>query len=154
MRVLGVDPGLERVGWGVVQREGSRLTCVCHGLILTPRVASADRLLQIHRELTEAISAHAPTCMAVERLFFAKNQTTAMEVARAAGVILLAGAASGLAVQEYSPPEIKQAVVGYGGAEKRQVGFMVQRILGLPEPPRPDDVADALAIAITHALRA
>jgi crossover junction endodeoxyribonuclease RuvC len=139
--ILGIDPGLERVGYAVVQKRGSQLTSLEHGLIKTPRTETPARLAQIYEEATE-------------RLFFSKNQTTAMDVAKALGVVQLAAAQAGLACTEYSPPEVKLSVVGNGAAEKPQVEFMVVRLLGLAEPPRPDDVADALAVAVTHALRA
>jgi len=152
-RVLGIDPGLERVGYGVVEVTGSRLASVGHGLVLTPRVATPARLRQIHDEILALIDHVQPTEIALERLFFTKNQTTAIDVAKAIGVIFLACEFRGLPACDYAPPEIKRAVVGNGNADKKQVQFMVTRLLGLPEAPKPDDVADALAIAITHALR-
>lgn len=154
MRILGIDPGLERVGFAVVDKAGSRLTAVDYGLIQTPRIAMPDRLRVLHQEALKLIERHAPDALATERLLFSVNRTTAMDVAKALGVVLLACSERGLDWAEYSPPEVKQAVVGHGGAEKRQVQFMVQRLLGLAEPPKPDDVADALAVAITHGLRA
>lgn len=153
MIILGIDPGLERVGYGVIRREGSKLTLIQHGLIQTPRVAITQRLAQIHREVLELIETHRPDAMATERLVFAANKTTAMDVSKALGVILLAGCDKGLDWAEYTPPEVKQAVVGVGSADKKQVEFMVTKILGLEKPPKPDDVADALGIAICHALR-
>jgi crossover junction endodeoxyribonuclease RuvC len=154
MRILGIDPGLERIGYGVVERRGSKLTALAHGLIQTPRIAVPDRVRLAHEELLEVIDRWNPDCMATERLFFSVNKTTAMDVAKSLGVILLAASQRGLGWCEYTPPEVKQAVVGNGGADKKQVQFMVARLLGLPEAPKPDDVADGLAIAITHALRA
>lgn len=151
--ILGIDPGLERIGYGLVLREGSRLTAVDFGLIQTPRVELALRLQEIYRAVTEVLEKHRPDALAAERLLFTVNKTTAMDVAKAVGVILLAGSQQGLVVAEYSPPEVKQSVVGNGSADKKQVQFMVTRILGLKEPPKPDDVADALAVAITHAMR-
>ncbi len=153
MRILGIDPGYERIGYGLVDRDGSKLAVVAFGLIQTPKIALGDRLLQIHREVTALIETHAPDTMAVERLFFAKNQTTAIDVAKAAGCIILAATQKGLSVSEYSPPEVKQSLTGVGNAEKKQVQFMVTRLLGLAAAPKPDDVADALAVAITHAFR-
>lgn len=153
MTILGIDPGLERIGYGVVRREGSRLHPVGYGLIETPRVAVPDRVRMVHERVLELIDEHRPEALATERLLFTVNKTTAMDVAKALGVVLLAGSQRGLPWAEYSPPEVKQAVVGHGAAEKKQVQFMVTRLLGLPAPPKPDDVADALAIAITHALR-
>lgn len=153
MTILGVDPGLERIGYGIVRREGSRLTVIDYGLILTPRVGVPDRVMLIHERVVELIEEHRPDTMATERLLFAVNKTTAMDVAKALGVILLAGAQKGLPWTEYSPPEVKQSVVGNGAADKKQVQFMVTKLLSLPAPPKPDDVADALAIAVTHAFR-
>lgn len=153
MTVFGVDPGLERIGYGVIRREGSRLIPIAYGLVQTQRVELAVRLQDAFDQVSGLLEQHKPDCMAAERLFFTKNQTTAMDVAKTLGVVLLAGAQRGLACAEYSPPEVKQSVVGRGNADKKQVQFMVTRLLGLPETPKPDDVADALAVAITHALR-
>ncbi|MBN9503439.1 MAG: crossover junction endodeoxyribonuclease RuvC [Armatimonadetes bacterium 55-13] len=153
MIILGIDPGLERVGYGVIKREGSRLTVIDYGLILTPRVAITERLAQIHREVLALIETHRPDAMATERLVFAANKTTAMDVSKALGVILLASSEKGLEWAEYTPPEVKQGVVGVGSADKKQVEFMVTKLLSLPKPPKPDDVADALAVAICHAMR-
>ena len=153
MTILGIDPGLERIGYGIVKREGSRLTVIDYGLIETPRTNVPDRVRIIHERVVELIDRHQPDQMATERLLFAVNKTTAMDVAKALGVVLLAGAQKGLPWCEYSPPEIKQSVVGNGSADKKQVQFMVTKILSLPAPPKPDDVADALAIAVTHAFR-
>jgi crossover junction endodeoxyribonuclease RuvC len=150
---LGIDPGLERVGFGIVDRQGSRLVSVAWGLIETPRVGLGERLCLIHDQLVDVLNEHKPDAVAIEKLFYAKNQTTVMDVARAAGVILYTAAEKGLAAAEYSPPEVKLAVVGNGRADKKQVGYMVCRLLGLPEPPKPDDCADALAVALTHSLK-
>lgn len=154
MRILGIDPGLESMGYGIVDRVGSKITPVHYGLIKTPRIALPDRLMLIESELTEIVRAHQPETAATERLLFSVNKTTAMDVSKALGVALLVIARHGLPWTEYSPPEIKLAVVGTGSAEKKQVQFMVTKILGLAQTPKPDDVADALAIAITHSLRA
>ncbi|AIE87950.1 crossover junction endodeoxyribonuclease RuvC [Fimbriimonas ginsengisoli] len=153
MIILGIDPGLERIGYGVIRREGSKLTPIAYGLIQTPRISVPDRVRLIHEQVLEIIDLHHPDSIATERLLFTVNKTTAMDVAKALGVILLASSLRGLPWAEYSPPEVKQSVVGNGNADKKQVQFMVQRILGLEKPPKPDDVADALAIAITHAFR-
>ena len=152
MRVLGIDPGLERVGWGVVDRDGSRLIHVAHGLISSKPGDLGGRLQQIHREMGELISMYQPDRVAVERLLFTKNVTTAMDVAKAFGCILLAVADAGLDVQELSPPEVKKAVVGTGRAEKKQMQFMVTKLLSLTQTPKPDDVADALGIALAGLL--
>ncbi len=153
MTILGIDPGLERIGFGVVRRDGSRLTVLEYGLIETPRTNVPDRVRLLHERITEIIETHNPDQMATERLLFTVNKTTAMDVAKALGVILLASSQKGLPWCEYSPPEVKQSVVGQGNADKKQVQFMVTKLLNLPAPPKPDDVADALAIAVTHAFR-
>lgn len=153
MRILGIDPGLERVGVGVIDKNGSRLTPVFHGLIQTPRIQLPDRLRLIHEQVLELLETHRPETVATERLLFTVNKTTAMDVSKALGVALLAVSQKGLPWCEYSPPEIKQGVVGNGNADKKQVQFMVTKILGLEQTPKPDDVADALAIAICHAMR-
>ncbi|MCB8932197.1 MAG: crossover junction endodeoxyribonuclease RuvC [Chthonomonadaceae bacterium] len=153
MKILGIDPGLERIGWALVLREGSRLTALEYGLIQTPRVELPERLRMVHEQACELFDRTAPDALATERQLFAANKTTALLVAHALGVVLLAASERGLEWAEYAPPEIKQAVVGNGSADKKQVQFMVQRLLLLKETPKPDDVADALAIAICHAMR-
>jgi crossover junction endodeoxyribonuclease RuvC len=153
MLILGIDPGLERLGYGIVRREGSSLCAIQYGLIETPRRQLGERLALIHDGATQLIKKFRPDAMATERLLFSVNRKTAMDVAKALGVVLLAAGQAGLEVAEYTPPEIKQAVVGNGAAEKRQVGFMVTRLLNLESAPKPDDVADALAVAICHALK-
>jgi crossover junction endodeoxyribonuclease RuvC len=154
VRVLGIDPGLERIGWGVVERRGSRLVALDYGLIKTPRIETPLRLRTLYDEIAALIARAGPHCVATERLFFTKNQTSAIDVAKALGVVQLACAQNGLECTEYSPPEVKLSTVGNGAAEKSQVEYMVTKLLGLQEPPKPDDVADALAVAVTHALRA
>jgi crossover junction endodeoxyribonuclease RuvC len=151
--VLGIDPGLERVGYGVIRRDGSRISAIAYGLIKTPRILLPERLQLVHEAIGQIVADHQPDALATERLLFTVNKTTAMDVSKSLGVILLAAAKTGLAWSEYSPPEIKQSVVGVGNADKRQVQFMVTKLLGLDAPPKPDDVADALAVAITHAFR-
>jgi crossover junction endodeoxyribonuclease RuvC len=151
--ILGIDPGLERVGFGVVVRDGSRLTPVKYGLIQTPRILLPDRLRMVHEQVSELIDELHPDTIATERQLFTVNKTNAMDVAKSLGVVLLATSLKGLPWKEYSPPEIKQSVVGNGNADKKQVQFMVTKLLGLKERPKPDDVCDALAIAITHAFR-
>ncbi len=153
MIVLGIDPGLERIGYGLVKRQGSTLTAVAYGLIKTPKISVPDRLLLIHEAVLKIIEAERPDAIATERLLFTVNKTTAMDVSKSLGVVLLAASKAGLPWSEYSPPEIKLGVVGVGNADKRQVQFMVTKLLSLSEPPKPDDVADALAVAITHAFR-
>lgn len=153
MVILGIDPGLERVGYGVIRRDGSRYIPLDFGLIQTPRIATPDRLRLIHEAVVALVDQHQPDHLATERLLFTANKTTAFDVSKALGVVLLASSEKGLPWTEYSPPEIKQAVTGEGRADKKQIQFMVTRLLGLKETPKPDDVADALAIAITHAMK-
>lgn len=153
MVVLGIDPGYERMGWGVVVREGSRIQALGHGVIVTPRVGFGERLRLIDAGVTELLETYHPSALATERLFFGKNTTTGLDVAKALGVALCAAAKRGLETVELTPAEVKQAVVGVGNAEKRQVQMMVTRLLGLAEMPKPDDAADALAVAIGFALR-
>jgi crossover junction endodeoxyribonuclease RuvC len=152
MIILGVDPGTATTGYGVLRKVGDRLEVMAYGPILTSsKLPAAERLKSIHDQLSRIVDANNPETLVIERLFFAKNETTALAVGRASGVVLLLAAQRGLATQEYTPLEVKQAVVGYGAADKKQVQFMVQKILNLPEQPKPDDVADALALAICHA---
>lgn len=156
MIVLGVDPGTAMTGYGLVERTGSRLRAVDYGCFETlPDRALPERLLAIHGAIDELITTHRPALVAVERLFFNKNVQTAFAVGQARGVVLLAAAAHGLPVYEYGPHEVKMAVTGYGRAQKDQVQRMVQTVLGLASLPRPDDAADALAVAIclAHAHR-
>ncbi len=154
MLTLGIDPGLERIGYGVVRRVGSKIECIDYGLIKTPKIAIPERLKMIHDGVVDLIEKYHPDAMATERLLFTKNVTTGMDVAKALGTILLAAADTGIEWTEYSPPEVKQAVVGTGSADNEQVTFMVRRLLALKEDPKPDDVADALAIAICHSFKA
>lgn len=153
MRILGIDPGFDRIGYGVVDREGSKLSCVEYGLVSTPKIGFADRLGMAHAQLLELMQRTRPDALATEKLLFSVNRKTALDVAKALGVILLAGNQCRLDWTEYSPQEVKQSVVGNGAADKRQVQYMVTRLLSLAEPPKPDDVADALGIAICHAMR-
>jgi len=152
MIILGIDPGLAIVGWGVVEYNGSRFRVLGYGSIQTPAgMRTEDRLCGIYDELRKIIEKFHPTQVAVEELFFNTNVTTGIRVAEARGVILLCAKQLGLEVFEYTPMQVKQAVVGYGRAEKKQVITMVTMMLGLHEPPKPDDTADALAIAVCHA---
>lgn len=152
--MLALDPGLERVGYALVEKDGSRLKPLHYGLITTPRVDISLRLRQIHREVSELVRDYQPDAMAFERLYFASNRTTGMDVAKAIGCLFLIAAEYELPYAEYSPPQVKQSVVGVGSADKKQVQFMVTKLLSLKETPKPDDVADALAIACTHLMRA
>ena len=152
MIILGIDPGLAIVGWGVIEYSGSKFTTLGYGAIETPaHTPTEDRLLLIHDALRELIERYKPDQMAVEELFFNTNITTGIRVAEARGVILMCARRMGVKIFEYTPLQVKQSVVGYGRAEKRQVISMVTMLLGLPKPPRPDDTADALAIAVCHA---
>jgi crossover junction endodeoxyribonuclease RuvC len=149
MRVIGFDPGTATTGYGVVEREGSRLRYHAHGVITTPAHAPfAERLVTIHAETAALLSKYRPDGAAIEKLYFTKNITTGIAVAQARGVIALAIAQAGLPIGEFSPLEVKGAVVGYGKATKRQVQEMLKVLLNLEAPPSPDDAADALAVAI------
>lgn len=151
MIVLGIDPGLAIVGWGVIEVRGGRFKTLGYGSIQTPAgMPTEERLVKIYADLCRIIDHFHPDEMAVEELFFTNNITTGIRVAEARGVVLLCGTQNGVRLAEYTPMQVKQAVVGYGKAEKKQVIAMVTSILKLPEPPRPDDTADALAIAICH----
>jgi crossover junction endodeoxyribonuclease RuvC len=150
--VFGIDPGTATTGYGVVRnREDGSLEAVGYGTILTPAgMAAQQRLSILFHRLNELLLLHRPDGCAVEKLFFQRNVSTAIAVGQARGVVMLAIAEAGLEVAEYTPNEVKQAVAGYGSAGKKQVQEMVRVLLALPEIPRPDDAADALAIAITH----
>lgn len=148
MRVLGVDPGTALCGYGVVDTEGNRLRVVDYGHVATHKsTPPAERLLQVYEGVAAIIDRYRPEVLAVEELFMGRNVTTAISVGQARGVVLLAGAQRGLEMAEYTPGQVKQAVAGYGKAEKAQVQQMVKVLLGLAEVPRPDDTADALAVA-------
>lgn len=151
MRILGIDPGTGILGFGVIDAKGGKTQLVDAGVIRTPaHQADPVRLKTIFDELTEIIKETKPAEMAVEKLFFAQNVTTAMAVSQARGVVLLCGEQAGIKLFEYTPLQIKQALTGYGRADKKQIQEMVKAILGLKEIPKPDDAADALAAALTH----
>ena len=151
MRILGIDPGIGTVGFGVVDSDKGRDTYVACGVITTPpNTALSPRLDMIYNDINELIVTFAPDAISVEELFFSKNITTGISVAHGRGVILLGAYRSGVPVFEYTPMQVKQAVVGYGNAKKPQVIYMVQKLLAMKTPPRPDDAADALALAICH----
>ena len=155
MLALGIDPGTAICGYGLVEMQGSRLKAVKYGAVLTsPKSRAEDRLLKIYNELDALINEYKPDVMGVEQLFFNRNVTTAIPVGQARGIVLLTAAKNGLELVERTPLQVKQAVTGYGKATKDQVIYMVTKILHLPKPPHPDDVADALAIAIctTHCM--
>ena len=152
-RILGIDPGTGILGFGVIEIDAkNKAHLVDAGVIRTPiKEDDAVRLLTIYEELSDIIAQTKPKYMSVEKLFFAQNVTTAMTVAQARGVILLCGQQNGLELHEYTPQQIKQALTGYGRADKKQIQEMVRVILGLKETPQPDDCADALAAALCHA---
>ena len=152
MIILGIDPGIAIVGWGVIDYSGSHFTVLGYGSIQTPAgMATEKRLSVIYDDLSEIIEKYRPEQIAIEELFFNTNQTTGILVAEARGVILLCAVKHGIECFEYTPLQVKQSVVGYGRAEKKQVITMVTMFLGLKKPPKPDDTADALAIAVCHA---
>jgi crossover junction endodeoxyribonuclease RuvC len=151
VRIFGIDPGSERTGYGCVEAAGSRHhLVVCGAIAARPADAFPSRLAHIHRELTALIGRHRPDCVAIENLFHANNVRSALKLGHARGVAMLAAVEAGCEVVEYTPAEIKRAVVGYGRAEKHQVAQMVKLLLGLEKPPAPFDASDALAVAICH----
>lgn len=151
MLVLGIDPGTATTGYGFVREHtDGALEAVAYGVIRTPaRTPMHERLLKLYREMAELVRTHQPDAAAVETLFFGKNVTTAITVAQGRGVVLLALAEAGLTIREYKPSEIKQAIAGYGNADKSQVQEMIRQLLELDSIPRPDDAADGLGVAIT-----
>lgn len=153
MRIIGIDPGTGILGFGIIEVTKGRPQLVDGGVIRTPvKEDDAVRLQTIYDELTDIIADTKPDEMAVEKLFFAQNVTTAMTVAQARGVVLLAGMQAKLKIAEYTPLQIKQAITGYGRADKKQIQEMVRVILSLKEVPKPDDCADAIAAAICHSM--
>lgn len=149
--ILGIDPGTALLGYGLIEQLGNRLNILHHGCIKTKSTDALEiRLAIIYKELQEVISEHEPDEIAIEKIFFSKNVKTAISVAQARGVIMLTAAHAKVSIAEYTPNQVKQAVCGYGSADKRQVQEMVKRLLGLREIVKPDDAADALAIAICH----
>lgn len=151
MRIIGLDPGTATTGYGIIEVEEGRFTAVTYGVISTkPDEPMPHRLQTIQRQLQELIDEYRPDTAGVEEVFFGRNITTAITVGQARGVLLLTLANAGLPIAEYSPPKIKDAVTGYGKADKKQVQLMVRNLLDLEETPRPDDAADGLAVAITH----
>ncbi len=151
MRVLGLDPGTATTGYGIVDAEDGELTAVTYGAITTPaKMAMPYRLQMIQQELQQLIDEFQPDTAGIEEVFFGRNVTTAITVGQARGVLMLTLVNAGIPIGEYSPPKIKDAVTGYGKADKQQVQLMVRNLLDLTETPRPDDAADGLAVAITH----
>ncbi|MBR5094840.1 MAG: crossover junction endodeoxyribonuclease RuvC [Oscillospiraceae bacterium] len=152
MRILGIDPGIATIGFGAIETRGNRQKLLRCGVITTPAHTSlSSRLEQIFRDTGDLLSIFRPDAVSVEELFFNTNITTGIAVAHGRGVILLACQMAKVPIYEYTPLQVKQAVVGYGRAEKAQVMEMVKRICGLPAPPKPDDAADAVALALCHA---
>lgn len=151
MRVLGIDPGTAIVGFSILDFENNKFKVIDFGCIFTDKnMLMEDRLCKIYSELSEIIDKYKPDEMAIEELFYFKNNKTVISVGQARGVIVLCGRQKNLKINHYTPLQVKIGITGYGKAEKKQIQLMVQRILGLKEIPKPDDAADALAIAITH----
>ena len=152
MRIMGIDPGVATIGFGVVDADRKKQRLIRCGVITTPAHTSlSSRLEQIFRDMEDLLDMFKPDAVSVEELFFNTNITTGIAVAHARGVILLACRMAGVQIFEYTPLQVKQAVVGYGRAEKKQVMDMVKRLCSLPAPPKPDDAADAVALALCHA---
>ena len=152
MRVMGIDPGLATVGFGIVDSAGTfDFRAIEYGAVLTPAgEKTEDRLLEIYENVDELVKTFKPEAVSIEKLFFNTNEKTAINVAQARGVILLAVRKNNIPIFEYTPLQIKQALTGYGRAEKKQIMYMVKKLLHLEKEPRPDDTADALAAAICH----
>lgn len=151
MRILGLDPGTATTGYGVIEAVDGRLAVVTYGVITTSAQEDTPHRLQtIYQQLNQLIADYRPDTAGIEELFFGRNITTAISVGQARGVLILALANAGIPIGEYSPPKIKDAVTGYGKADKAQMQMMVRSLLNLDETPRPDDAADGLAVALTH----
>lgn len=150
VRIIGIDPGIADTGYGIIETEGSRLKNIAHGSIKTSKDEQMpQRLLQLEQELEQIITLYQPTRFAIEKLFFSRNVTTALIVGQARGIALLVAARHNLSIHELTPLQVKQAVSGYGKADKKQIQNMIKLILNLDTVPKPDDAADALAIAIS-----
>ncbi len=151
MFVLGIDPGLTRTGYGIVESKGRHTRAVAVGVIRTdPKAGMAERLVELQRDLSSVIAEYQPDEAAIEEVFVNRNLHTAIGVGRASGVAIVTAAAAGLRVTEYTPTAVKMALTGYGGADKEQIGKVVAMRLDLPAPPKPADAADALAVALCH----
>lgn len=151
MRILGIDPGYAILGYGIIDKKGNRYSVCDYGVVTTnPSMAMPDRLKYLYTQIMEIIHEYEPDVVSIEELFFNTNSKTALLVGQARGVVILACANSGIEIREYTPLQIKQGLVGYGRADKKQVQAMVKAILNLNEVPQPDDTADALAAAICH----
>ncbi len=152
MRILGIDPGTATVGWGILEANGSSITPVAYGHISTsPSKSLSQRIAEISRDIREISDQYKPEEASVEKIFFFKNQKTVIAVSQARGAILLTLETLGIRLSEYTPLQVKQSLTGYGRAEKKQMQIMIKSILKLAEIPKPDDVADALALALCHA---
>ncbi len=152
MRIIGIDPGIARSGWGVIEDANGKIKVLDYGCFETPKTDTIQkRLLSIHTFLSSLFDEYTPDALAVEELFFNKNTTTALIVGQARGVVLLAAAARNITATSYTPLQVKMSLTGYGRADKNQIGKMVKTVLTLNQLPKPDDTADALAIALTHA---
>jgi len=155
LRILGIDPGFGRSGYGVIEVQGHKQTALVYGCVETaPHTPTGVRLKEIYERMRTIMESYKPDIVAIEQLFFARNVSTALTASEARGVVVLAAEMAGIAQVTYTPLQVKQAVVGYGRAEKSQVQEMVRVLLGLRELPKPDDAADALAVALTHAQQA
>lgn len=152
MKILGLDPGTAITGYGLIEAVGASYSLLSFGALRTsPGPSDAERLLILHNKLTDLLNQEQPQCVAIEKLFFNRNVTTAVPVAQARGVLMLACVRQGLPIYEYTPLQVKQSLTGFGRADKSQIQYMVARLLKMSAPPKNDDAADALAIAITHA---
>lgn len=151
MRILGIDPGYATIGYGIIEYDNFHFKTVAYGAVTTtPDKKFPDRLCDIYDDITTLIKTYQPDCLSIEKLYFNTNTTTAIDVAQARGVILLAARKAGIQIHEYTPLQVKQSITGYGRAEKHQVMEMVKNLLQLSSVPKPDDTADALALAICH----
>lgn len=151
MRILGIDPGYATIGYGIIEYDNFRFKTVAYGAVTTtPDKAFANRLCDIYDDICTLVHKYQPQCLSIERLYFNTNTTTAIDVAQARGVILLAACRANIEIYEYTPLQVKQSITGYGKAEKHQVMEMVKNLLQLNSVPKPDDTADALALAICH----
>ena len=152
MRILGIDPGIATIGFGIIDKNKNDFSLVKCGVITTPaHIPLSDRLSQIYDDMCDLLAAFQPDAVSIEELFFNTNLTTGIAVAHGRGVLLLACRKAGVSIHEYTPLQVKQSVAGYGRAEKRQVMDMVKRLCRLSAPPKPDDAADAVALALCHA---
>lgn len=151
MKVLGIDPGSETLGWGIVEGSGNKYSLVALGAVRSnPKHAFSKRLVKIYSEIDEVVKEHSPDALAIEEAFYSINVNVAMKLGQVRGIMLLLAEQRGLSIAEYAPRLIKKTVVGYGNAEKHQVGEMIRILLGLRKAPEPHDVSDALAVAICH----